>query len=121
MADVALGIDVFLDAAQVLRQLLADGQLLLMLLDLYLTGFCYLLGGILYLALFLVGEVHALKIQLQLARVVGSLALLAHLAPKLAGHVFYTGYKGADLVLLLRKDLLVFVLLLGNLLLMISC
>ena len=81
MADVALGIDVFLDAAQVLRQLLADGQLLLMLLDLYLTGFCYLLGGILYLALFLVGEVHALKIQLQLARVVGSLALLAHPAP----------------------------------------
>ena len=70
-----------LDAAQVLGQLLADGQLLLVLLDLDLTGFCHLLGGFLYLTLLFVCKVHALKVQLQLARVIGSLALLAHLAP----------------------------------------
>ena len=37
MADVALRIDVLLNTAQVFGQFLADGQLLLVLLDLYLA------------------------------------------------------------------------------------
>ena len=81
MADVALGIDVLLDAAQVLGQFLADGQLLLVLLDFDFTGFDYLLGCLLYLTLLFISEVHTLKVDLQLAGIIGSLALLAHPAP----------------------------------------
>lgn len=55
-----------------------------------LAGFGYLPGGFLYLMFLFVSEVHALKVELQLAGVIGSLALLAHLFPKLAGQVFNT-------------------------------
>ena len=120
MADVALRIDVLFDTAQVLGQFLADGHLLLVFLDLDRARLCHLPGGFLYLMFLLVGEVHAIKVKLQLARVIGNLALLAHLAPEFAGHVFNTGDKGTDLVLLLGKDFLVFVILLGKLLLKIS-
>ena len=93
MAEIAIGIDVLLHVAQVLRQFLSDGHLLLMLLDLDLAGLSHLLGGFLYLTLLLLGKVHTLKVEPQLAGVIGSLALLAHTAPQFAGHVFKAGYE----------------------------
>ena len=101
MADIAIRIDVFFHVAQVLRQFLADRRLLLMLPDSDLAGFDHLPGGFLYLTLLFVCESHTIKVELQLAGIFRSLALLAHPAPQFAGHIFKAGHKAADLILLL--------------------
>ena len=89
MAEIAIGVDVFLHVAEVFRQLLSYRHLLLMLLDLDLAGLGHLLGDFLYLTLLLLGEVHTLKVELHLVGVIGSLALLAHLSPELTGQILY--------------------------------
>ena len=91
MAEIAIGVDVFLHVAEIFRQLLSYRHLLLILLD--LAGLGHLLGDFLYLTLLFLGEVHTLKVELHLVGVIGSLALLAHLSPELTGQIINTDYE----------------------------
>ena len=108
VAEISLRVDMLLHAAQVLRQLVADGNLLDMLLHLhFLSGLGDSLGGLPGKVPLLVGEVLKTEVKPQLVGVFGSLALLAHPAPQLAGHVFKLAHEVADLVLLLGELLLI--------------